>query len=179
MGKAAMSKEGVEGVGKGNKISRMQFCLAEAQRCETQSNLRNAVCISISQDKRASRFLMRYKCCNDKLELSCGILTHSRDVADLHHHGADCVRRTTLLGIEHACSRLAAPNSSDKAFIDSALFDSVVKKVECFAADGASDQQLAGRELAGALNLSGPEVQGLRGTLVQSLPSLKVHVTQH
>lgn len=177
--KGATSLKGVEGVGERRKIQKMQFCLAEAQRDETRTNLREAVCISIAQDKRNTRFLMRYKCCNERLEVNSGILTHSRDVADFVHQGADSVRKATLMGIQHACTRLAAPDAkNDKPVVDNALFDMVVKKVECFAADGASDEQLAGRELAGSLNLCGPEVHELRGTLVQSLPALKVHEAQ-
>jgi hypothetical protein len=180
MTKGAMTKEGIEGIGKAKKICKMQYCLAEAQRDETRKNLLEAICISIAQDKRNTRFLMRYKCCNERLEVVSGILTHARDVSDVQHQGADSVRRATILGIEHACSKLAGPDSSEhkKSILDRALFEVVVQKVECFAADGASDEQRAGRELAGNLNLCGPDVQELRGALAQTLPALKANHAQ-
>ncbi len=41
-----------------------------------------AVSIAITQDKRESRFLMRYRCVDDKLAVHNGILVHAREVLD-------------------------------------------------------------------------------------------------
>ena len=51
--------------------------------------------------------------------------------------------------------------------------NAILTKVELFAADGGGDMQLAGRELASAMSLSGPRVPELEGVLAQSLPGLK------
>ena len=82
----------------------------------------------------------------------------------------------TLRGIEHACTRSAPPGAGagTLSVIDSDLHREVVGKIEAYAADAAPDQQLAGRELAPMLGLSGKAVADLSGVLTQSLPNLKV-----
>ena len=50
----------------------------------------------------------------------------------------------------------------------------LVDKVEHFVADGGSDVQLAGRELATDLHMSGPSPLPLSDVIVQDLPFLKV-----
>ena len=68
-----MSMEGVPGVGKRRNIQKMQFCIAEAMRARTRRQFQEAVSIGISQDKRGTRFLMRYRACNKNLEVSDGV----------------------------------------------------------------------------------------------------------
>ena len=48
------------------------------------------------------------------------------------------------------------------------------EKVEHFVADGGSDVQLAGRELASGLHMSGPSPNHLSDVIVQDLPFLTV-----
>ena len=50
----------------------------------------------------------------------------------------------------------------------------LVHKVEHFCADGGSDVQLAGRELASNLGMAEPSTKQLSDVVVQSLPMLKV-----
>ena len=45
--------------------------------------MRNSLCISISQDKRASRFQMRFRCCDPQLNVYTGIAAHMRDAGDV------------------------------------------------------------------------------------------------
>ncbi len=106
--------------------------------------MRNSLCISISQDKRASRFQMRFRCCDPQLNVYTGIAAHMRDAGDLYDNGADSVRKSTMLGLQRICSSLPAPFSAEAVCLDETLFKDVVDKVECFAADGAYDEQLAG-----------------------------------
>ena len=49
-----------------------------------------------------------------------------------------------------------------------------MEKVEHFVADGGSDVQLAGRELASGLHMGGPSPKPLSDVIVQDLPFLKV-----
>ena len=49
-----------------------------------------------------------------------------------------------------------------------------MEEVEHFVADGGSDVQLAGRELAIGLHMSGPSPKHLSDVIVQDLPFLKV-----
>lgn len=109
--------------------------------------LRNSLCISIAQDKRASRFLMRFRCADASLNIFTGIIAHMRDAGDMYHNGADAVRKATISGLQRICTSLPAPiTSGRRPDLDEKLFRLVAGKVECFAADGASDQQLAGNE---------------------------------
>ena len=102
------------------------------------------------------------------------MLCVSREVGDVHSCGADKLRQATLQGIEHACTNLPPPGVLGRTpELDRSLYDALMQKIECFAADGAADEQLAGRELqAGAL--AGPQIRHITGTLSQSLPQLKV-----
>ena len=59
---------------------------------------------------------------------------------------------------------------------DSAALAALLKTVECFTADAASDVQLAGRELAGAVPLAGANRRPLKGEMQQCLPNLKVYI---
>ena len=134
----------------------------------------NAMTVSISQDKRASRFLLRFRAVDKNLKVHTGILTHSREVATPECQGSDSLRSATLQGLQHASTPLKLPESKiGKRKICKKVFNALVERIECFAADGAADEQLAGRELSGGA-LAGPSVRELYDTLVQKLPNLKV-----
>jgi hypothetical protein len=101
--------------------------------------------------------------------------SHSPQVGNLERGGADMLREATMRGLETACSRLPPHGDPTKGpVLDRDLLNKVVAKVECFCADGASDEQVAGRELASGLLLSGDHVKALEGVLHQGLPNLKV-----
>lgn len=97
-----------------------------------------------------------------------------RQVSDLVIRGADLIREATLRGIELACSSLRWPGDAQHAKLDGELLKKVIGKIECFTADGAADEQLAGRELASGLRLAGETPKELDGVLHKSLPQLKV-----
>ena len=168
--------QSIDGVGERKKLRQMLWCLAEAKREITRQRLAAAPCVHISQDKRATRFLCRYQCCSSDLTIQTGILQLSRDVGTPECSGADGLRRATLKALEHACTPTKPPGhqaAQERPPIDRSAFDMLVKKVESYAADGASDEQLAGRELASSLPIAGPSVKELKGVLSQSLGSLK------
>ena len=168
------SVAGVYGVGCGRKVRRMQWCLAEAKRTCAREALRRSLCIAIAQDKRNTRFLLRFRCVDEHLNVHEGVMCLAHDVNSVDCAGADGLRRATLRGIEHICTPTKAPGTAGPApAVDQQLFNTVVVKVESFAADGAADEQLAGRELASRLSLAGPAPMEIQGTLTQSLPGLK------
>ena len=171
----SLSVAGIEGVGGRKKVRQMQWCLAESKRITSRRRLGDAVCVSMSPDKRATRFLIRYRCANKDLDAAEGIIQLCRDVGTPECQGADSLRRATLRALEHICTPTRPPCSNAAiAPLDRKLFDDLVAKIECFAADGASDEQLAGRELASSMNLAGPSVRDLQDTLARSLPNMKV-----
>ena len=168
------SSKGIAGVGSRHKVRRMQWCLSEGKRMLSRKRLKNALSVSIKQDKRGTRYLGRYRCCGRDLKPKEGILQLARDVATPSCTGADALRKRTIQALEYACTPTAPPGvSKPQPPIDMDLFTDLVAKVECFAADGASDEQLAGRELASSLNMAGPSVQKLQDVLVQDLAALK------
>ena len=74
----------------------MQWCLAEAKRCTTRAALKSAISMSIQEDKRKTRFLLRHRSCSSKLEVSAGVLCLSREVGDPTLNGADKLRAAAL-----------------------------------------------------------------------------------
>ena len=175
----AVSQEGIPGIGKRRKVQKMQFCFAEAMRARTRRQFQEAVSIGISQDKRGTRFLMRYRACNKNLEVSDGVICLLKlNGGDVACKGADQIRKATMDGIVHVMSPQVGPfPSTDKkpvAAPKASLLVEIAAKVEALAADAASDEQLAGKELADGLNQAGPNVRPIRDSLLQSLPGLKV-----
>ena len=167
-----LSIDGTEGLDR-HKLRKMQWCLAEAKRDWNRKQLQSATCISIMQDQRATRFECRFRCVSDKLEVTTGLLDLARVVGDVDYSGADAIRRATLSGIQRCCTPLSPPlvkNAEAKLNVDLAVL--VASKIECFAADAAADEQLAGRELSPTL--CGVTTTEIRDTIVKELPNLKV-----
>ena len=171
-GNATSIEGGVE-VGR-HKLRKMQWCLAEAKRDWNRKKLQEATCISIMQDQRATRFVLRFRCVNDKLEVTTGLMDLSRVVGDVTYNGADAIRRATLLGIQRCCtpSRPPLAPSAKAPDVNVELAVLIASKIECFAADAAGDEQLAGRELS--TTLDGATTTEIRDTIVKDLPNLKV-----
>ena len=169
-------EKGVQGVGGGKKVRFMQWCLAEAKRELVRRDLLKATTISLSCDKRGTRFLLRFRCINDeKLRLRTGILDISQSMGGT----ATDYKKAVVKGIQQAMRAGTPPNSAGAATAtalnakEQDELRKVSKKVEHFAADGAPDVQLAGRELASNLMLAGPTVEELQGLILQDLPGLK------
>ena len=157
-----------------HKFRRAQWCLAEAKRQWNREQLLGATCISIMQDQRGSRFLIRFRCVNDKFEIATGLIDLSRVVGNVDYSGSDAIRRATLRGIQRACTPRSAPGSKSSCAPapNPADVQSICSKIECFAADAAADEQLAGRELTGTL--AGVSTSEIQDTMVQELVNLKV-----
>ena len=110
----------------------------------------------------------------------CLALTMQTQVGKLDASGSDLLRLATMKGIERACSFLPRPGDNVSApIVDKDLLEKVIGAIECFAADGAPDEQLAGRELASGLALAGGSVSDLDGVLKKSLPNLKASCRPH
>ena len=113
---------------------------------------------------------------NDSFEIATGVMDVSRVVGDVDYIGTDAIRRATLSGIQQCCTAtrppLVARARHPDCDIDLAVL--VASKVECFAADGAADEQLVGRELT--TTLAGDTTTEIRDTIVKELVNLKVAV---
>ena len=91
--------------------------------------------------------------------------------------GADSYRQAVLQGLLRAATPQKPPGPAATAGTHSGNVSDalrLVEKVEHFVADGGSDVQLAGRELASGLHMSGPSPKHLSDVIVQDLPFLKV-----
>ena len=152
------------------KQTTMAWCLYEAQRDTERKFLAKAVCMSIAQDAstRGSLLLTRYVACGPSLERVSGILR----VADAKKiSGAPDLAKSVLRGIRAMATKRrphagmyehAGPIKRLKGFADH-----LASITEVFVADGASDEQLAGRML-----MKG----SARGTLADTLPNLRLVV---
>ena len=126
---AATSVHGILGQCSGKKLRNMQWCLAEAKRGQNREALRRAICITISQDKRGTRFLLRFRSADAALDVQDGVLDLSCEVGDLEYSGADGLRRATLLGLERACTPSKPPMVKMPApVLDRSLLESVALK---------------------------------------------------
>jgi len=152
------------------KQTTMAWCLYEAHRDKERKFLAKAVCMSIAQDAstRGSLLLTRYVACGPSLERVSGILR----VADAKQiSGAPDLAKSVLRGIRAMATKRrphagtyepAGPIKRLKGFADH-----LASITEVFVADGASDEQLAGRML----------IKGsARGTLADTLPNLRLVV---
>ena len=149
------------------KHTTMAWCLYEAHRDKERKFLAKAVCMSIAQDAstRGPLLLTRYVACGPSLERASGILR----VADAKQiSGAPDLAKSVLRGIRAMATKRrphasmynpARPAKRLKGFARH-----LASITEVFVADGASDEQLAGRML----------VKGsARGMLADTLPNLR------
>ena len=106
-----------------------------------------------------------------------GRLAIRHNISAVQVPGADSYRQAVLQGLLHAATPKKPPGPAATAGTHSGnVSDAIrlVEKVEHFVADGGPDVQLAGRELASGLHMSGPSPKHLSDVIVQDLPFLKV-----
>ena len=124
----------------------MEWCLLEALREEERGKLAGATTISIAMDERGNIILVTYAACKGVAVVS-GILAQIRDPGRRSEEVAECV--------EHAVRRLCArrrphahmykPKGAPKQLGQTAR--RILGRVEMFSADGAANEQVAGRLL--------------------------------
>jgi len=135
------------------KQTTMSWCLFEAQREKERNFLANAVCLSVAQDAsiRGPLLLTRYVACGPSLERVSGILR----VADAQRiSGAEDLANSVFKGFrDMATARRPHPTMMQPARPAKRLKTleaHLASITEVFVADGAADEQLAGRMLHGA-----------------------------
>lgn len=146
------------------KRSTMEWCLLEALRDEERGKLARATTISIAMDERDNRLLVTYAACKG-VEVVSGILAQIRDPGRRSEEVADCV----LHAVRRLCTRrqphahMYKPKEAPKQMGQTAR--RILGRVEMFSADGAANEQVAGRLLH-------PSVE--RGASGKKLPNLKM-----
>ena len=162
-------------VGNRKKVHMMRWCLSEAIRQSQRSFIEDALCLSLQQDARGRRFLVRFRAVDSNLKVCAGTLQLTKVQYSPDTPGAQNIRKMTLLALESFCTPLAAPAyggrvASTKVECDYSLLKRLTERVECIAADAAADEQLALRDMAA---ISGPSVTPLEDVMSQAFPNLK------
>ena len=83
----ANGPRGIKGVGKGRKVRKFKFCLAEGHRIIHRMFLKRAKTLSLQQDVRASKLHIRYSGCDEALNPKAGSLGEidlCKQVGNLH-----------------------------------------------------------------------------------------------
>lgn len=160
--------KGVRNIGKRWKIRRMKFCLAEAKRVLMRSALAKAKVIALHQDCRKGMLAVRYVSVDSNLQVSKGVL----GCLNLKECDALGLRDATIKIVHDACvpfhhapSKMAVKRNGFEANV----FDTIVKGIELFDADAASDETLAGRLLRGIRPGSSDESE-----FTSAFPNLKI-----
>ena len=137
---------GHEGVGAQLKVKRMTWCLSEALLDEDRAALRNAKSITIHQDGSGPRFVVRFTACTADLEMRQGTMGIAKDYGTRAQH----IKEATEKVLRTFCSpKQTPPGRQDMTSeLDTKLLAHVQQHVHTFDADGAADEQRAGRCMA-------------------------------
>ena len=152
------------------KLTTMSWCLYEAQREVERRVLAKAVCVSLVQDAsaRGPLLLTRYVACGPLLQRSSGIL---RICPAGGHSGAQDLAKSVLGSIQAMGTKRRMHANMYKPIEKARRIPAFARKlaaiVEVFVADGAADEQLAGRML---------HRHSARASLGQTLPNLRLVV---
>ncbi len=153
--KRTIGEDGLDGVGKRKKVTRMIYCLAEAVRQRTRIWLSDASSLTIHSDASQGRLLVRGQMCGHDICPRYCLL------------GTAVIREDpSALGISEAIVRalrdLATPLCSTPGSTTAPqapylpALTHICSIVEVFNADAASDEQLAGTLVAGGLDYAVP-----------------------
>lgn len=151
------------------KSKKMSWCLAEALREGTKSALLHSKVIAIHQDARNGLLMVRFSSCDQNLKVTKGILGIAQDYGTT---AVDTVHATVAIARDAfarqskgpASNRPPAPPGPSQKSVSMTEF---WNKVELFDADGASDEQLAGKMLRGLVPdpSAGPHVRAVAPNL--------------
>jgi hypothetical protein len=141
--------QGVHGVGKKNKLRKMLFCLAEASRECHRQFLAKAGSISLHQDGRKGKLVIRYRACTDQLARKDGCLGQADLAQDFGHLGATAIAKGTMQVLRNMCTRRRwAPVAEDTRMgFDKSLFNHLKSITELIDTDAAADERRAGKLL--------------------------------
>lgn len=151
------------------KTRKVEWCLAEARRHMHRHFLRTADVASLLQDGRHRSLLVKLVATNANLEVRSIVLGLQRDYGSCNK----AVQAATIQAIQAFCIEgRGAPMTPVKAddpggdgTLDRDLFKRILSRVEMFVADGAADEQLAGRELQQPSSGGAPPLPNLRVVL--------------
>ena len=147
-----------------DKRCTLEWCLVQAIRDEERHKLAEATTIAIAMDERDDRLLVTYTACT-QTEVTSGILAQIRNPGRRGTEIAGCVQQA----VRRVCTRrqrhanMHKPAEAPRQLGQTAR--RILERVEMFSADGASNEQLAGRLLHPSVERSGD---------AKKLPNLKL-----
>ena len=128
------------------KSQKMMWCLSEALLARDRKFMTDSKAIAIHQDACAPRLLVRYCVSNSKFEVRRGFLGLAKNFGTTSNRIVDATSRVVDLFCTKYHGAPGAPKVAPS--LDRALRTTLVASVRVFDADGASDEQRAGRLLA-------------------------------
>jgi len=141
-------KKGLKGVGKQKKVRKMRWCLAEAKRHIQIQWYKDAQVASVHQDVGQGLLALRFQTCDWNIEARHG-LAGVISLAKEFSLDAPGIAKGTLTVLKQACTRFLSPPfpaaKAPKPEVDEAALVNLCKVIELFDADGAADEQLAGK----------------------------------
>ena len=97
-------------IGGAKKLRTLQWCLAEGKRSmHLEFLLKDAMSISLSCDKRNTRFVLRFRASDRHVNVISGILAISQNISTVQVPGADSYRQALLQGLLHAATPKKPP----------------------------------------------------------------------
>ena len=116
------------------KMRKMMFCLSEAMRALDRVAWKEASCMTIMQDVRRGRLLIRYRCSSLDMSTRCGVLGQVR----VPEGGALKLRQATLEALVRACTpRRGAPQSVAARRLNKELLTRLTQIIRFYTADAA------------------------------------------
>ena len=144
-----------------HKIAKMRWCLAEAARTLDRRFLKTAASVTLFQDGRHGKLLVRFKGSNGQLVTRRGVL----GVIEVHGD-AYAIRDATVAVTKRSMTSMhGAPFLALSGKFHDDEYDHLVRIIEFFVSDAAGDEQKAGRILRDGFKHLEP-----------ALPSLKIVV---
>jgi hypothetical protein len=146
-------KSGLPGVGGEKKIRQMKWALAEGFRVLDRRFLRSAGTVSLHQDGRKGRLAMRYRGCNELLEVRSGALGQIDLCATSKDLGALGIAEGTMAVLTKICTKRPHPpyiklaKRAGMNVLDKPLLDNLKRKIELMDTDAAADEQRAAKVL--------------------------------
>ncbi len=169
-------------LGDGRKRATLEWCIYEAIRDVDRTFLAKASAIAVLLDERNGRILLKFHACDDELNVRVGVIAllqdHGKAACDVANAVHDALKKLATRRRLHP--QLNKPFKSTPAashgVLDRDLLAHVTQSVVCYAADGASAEQLAGQML---------HPNSVRNSLAAKLPNLrllirdKAHSSRH
>ena len=141
------SKKGIKQVGSRKNAKKMRWCLAESHRGIDRKHLRRTKVLSLMQDVRHAKLLIRFKATDQQLRTRKGVL----GIKSVSDASAKHLKEATLQVMARASTQFvgapARPKKAPAEKLQTKQLERMLESFEQFTSDAAPDEQLAGELL--------------------------------